>query len=64
MGRRAPSFAAHFPYIKLSARATMMMADGVSEREAIEMAMLEVAWKPNTCAEIDRVRMALRRMTE
>lgn len=61
LGRRSPSFAAHFPYIMLSARAAMIMAAGVSEREAMQMAMLEFDWQPNTCSEIDRVRMVLRR---
>jgi hypothetical protein len=40
----------------------MIMAAGISERDAIQMAMLKVGWKPSTSKEIDRVRMILRRM--
>ena len=63
LGRRVPDLYAEFPHIKLRARVTMIMAEGVSEREAIQIAMLEVGWKPGTSAEIDRVRMVLRRMS-
>jgi len=63
-GRRAPSFAAHFPYIMLCASATMNMAAGVSEREAILTAIVKCGWRPDTCSEVDRVRVVLRRMKE
>jgi hypothetical protein len=40
----------------------MIMAHGESELPALQNAMAEMNWKPDTCAELDRVRMVIRRI--
>ena len=51
-----PTFETLWPYIVLKARTTMHVEQGSSEREAIAKGMLEMAWKPTTWEEIERVR--------
>lgn len=61
-GRPARDLRTAWPYIVLKARTTMHVEQGSSEREAIAKGMLEMAWKPTTWDEIERVRREIRRL--
>jgi hypothetical protein len=61
-GRPARDLRNAWPYIVLKARTTMHVEQGSSEREAIAKGMLEMAWKPTTWDEIERVRREIRRL--
>src|SRR5262245_32316250 len=61
-GRPTREFSEAFSYIELKARAQLHMSNGMPRRPAIECAMLDGGWQPQTFEEIERVQRELRRL--
>jgi hypothetical protein len=61
-GHPVRAFRDHFRYMELKRRVDFLMRAGTSRRSAVGTAMVEMRWKPDTLAEIERVHREIRRM--